>query len=59
MSKAKTQKTESHYSLHYCPYCGRDGITCRGFSGVRTIYRCDECRKRFVVKRDKEELGNQ
>ena len=58
-TQAKNKKTESHYSPHYCPYCGHDGIASRGFSCVGTIYQCDECRKRFVVKLDKEELGNQ
>ncbi len=59
MSKAIPQKTESYDRPHYCPYCGHDKITSRGFSCVGTIYQCDECRKRFVVKLDKEELGNQ
>jgi len=57
-TQAKNKKTESYDRPHYCPYCGHDKITSGGFSCVGTIYRCGDCRKRFVVKLDREEPAN-
>jgi predicted RNA-binding Zn-ribbon protein involved in translation (DUF1610 family) len=53
------KETRKHNSSHYCPYCGHDKIVIRVFPCVGTIYRCGDCGKQFVVKLDKEELGNQ
>lgn len=57
-TQAKLKKTESYDRPHYCPYCGRDGITSRGFSGVGAIYQCSVCRKRFIVKLDREDQAH-
>ena len=53
------KETGKYDNLHCCPYCGHDKIASRVFPCVGTIYRCGDCGKRFVVKLDKEELGNQ
>jgi ribosomal protein S27E len=57
-AQAKNKKTESHYSPHYCPYCGHDKITGRGFSRDGTVCQCGVCRKRFIVILYREELEN-